>query len=121
MKAQFAVLEAIISLTVAISITIFCVNAISSEGRASAISETQLRLSAAEYDFIEGIYGNVSMSACMKSYVSGNTGCMAKYERYYERTYGLASFHVAGENGSGNGEIRCFPYLNYTEICISAG
>lgn len=121
MKAQFAILEAMVALAVAISVTIFCINAISSEGRSSAISETQLRLSAAEYDFIRGIYGNESMGTCIKSYLSGNTGCMIKYKMYYKRVYGLGSFRIIGENGSRNGEIRCFPYTNYTEICILAG
>ena len=80
----------------------------------------------AEYDFMENVQSNASMSSCMDLYLEGNYLCMRSVVAQYNELYGINGLSIISASNqadkSYNTSVNCFPYaLNssvYT-VCLS--
>lgn len=97
MRAQFATIEALISLVIVLSVSTFVARSISVNA-ANIYSESErLKASAADYDLLGQIEGNFSTRTCIASLSNVTDACVAKLLDLYEKAYGMHfSLAVAG-------------------------
>jgi hypothetical protein len=125
MKAQFATIEAIISLLLVVVFIGFAQTTINNSNGREYSARQLLVSNLASYDFINQISENYSSGECMNSYIAGNGTCLSRYMQDYISIYGLSSFRVIFGKGnfSEEGKTTCFPYnslLGKEELCIEA-
>lgn len=97
MRAQFATIEALISLAIVLSASTFVAQSISMNA-ANIYSESErLRASVAAYDLIGQIEGNFSTRTCIASLGNVTGACASNLLNLYEKAYGMHfSLAVAG-------------------------
>ena len=122
MKAQFATVEAIISLVTVIA-AIGVLNAqINNYVNGEYSARRSLELTLATSDFLVQLTHNVSLQKCIQNVQTNNTTCILGYLNYYKKAYGLENFSIVFGNGSiSSPNSKCFPYnsaYGKSEICI---
>lgn len=124
MKAQFATIEAIVSLLLTIAVIGFVQMTINNSNGREYSARQLLAANLASYDFISQISENQSVAECVNSYIIGNKKCLLNYIQEYVSIYGLNSFRVVLGDGSISGKgTMCFPYNSMPgeeELCIEA-
>ncbi len=126
MKAQFATVEAVVSLLFVLSLAVFCIKEAAAYAQSSFEARQGLATSIATYDLISQLMGNGTAKACAAVFAaSGDSSCIAGYASAYESAYGLSSVALTIGNrtyGSmANSTVRCFPYNitgNVSIACI---
>lgn len=112
MKAQFATLEALLSLAIAISAASAAGYMIASSGYALNAGHETISRSAAAYDFIMQLTLNRSSEECLAITESNGSSCLGSYAQYYRYVYGIKRIGVIGKNT---------PSYNYSEVYCSVG
>ncbi len=124
MKAQFATIEAIISLVLAASVVSFAYTQLNGETSAFASSARQLRSSAAAYDMLNLFAENATANACLGAYLLDSSAqCMQSIADDYG-----AELHVGGMSVSANtlanstcGDIRLVAVNTTQRVCVVVG
>lgn len=121
MKGQVATIEALLALSLVVSIVSFVANAENGNYLYSYRETKSLIESEAVYDFVNQVGTNYSIDVCINS----SDQCIYQYLSSYRALYGLD--YIALEPGNwhvGNASevqlTRCFPYGNQT-LCIMVG
>lgn len=122
MKIQFASIEALLSLLLALAVLSFSAYSLNRLSASSRKSLEQMSSGMASYDFMAQLLGNSSERECV--YLKGPTACKIPYA-YYLAIYRLKKFKAVQlyNVSSGNYTLRCFTYPagNATGyICIEA-
>ncbi|MDE1827857.1 MAG: hypothetical protein KGH65_01715 [Candidatus Micrarchaeota archaeon] len=125
MKIQFATIEAMISLLLALSFSTFYAFQMNENTAAAYAALTNLGDSAGIYDISQQISFNSNLRSCI---LEKNLSCVRGYLYQYSKILNLkASLEVNGTiigNLSGNSQSGCFPLIqdmiNQT-ICIYVG
>ncbi len=87
MKAQFATMEAILSLVIVVSSLALYSRTMPSMQEYLLHASQNASLSAASYDFISQMMENKSTYSCVTS--SDPSPCMQNYSSYYQKIYGI--------------------------------
>lgn len=112
MKAQFATLEALLSLAIAISAASATGYIIASSGYAFNAQREVISRSAAAFDFIMQVTQNRTSEECLAIAESNGSNCLDSYMQYYRYVYGIKHIGVIGKNTTG---------YNYSEVYCSTG
>ncbi len=126
MKAQFATIEALLSLFAAIVALAFVHSASNGIGARIDSARSSLDASLASYDFNEQLRYDPRLQWCVAQYGAGNTSCFSAYVKYYAQAYGLGYFGIGLGSSFGLPAwafVNCYPYLGKdgkSEICIGA-
>jgi hypothetical protein len=131
MRAQFATIEALVSLLVVLSAVSFVSWEISLNTRSVGAERSRIAQSMAAYDFFEQIAENKSTNDCAAlSSATRNAGCLNTTIDLYKEAFGISQFGVALPGlsvGNATGGVEeCLPIhlssLNLTsEVCITEG
>lgn len=131
MRAQFATMEALISLLIVLFAISFVSAEVSLNGKSVLASRSGLVQGMAVYDAFEQITRNASANGCVAlASRSGGSPCLDKMVESYKEAFGMRRFGVAlpglsAGDPAANGTLECipvrFPSLNETdEVCIAA-
>ncbi len=112
MKVQFATLEALLALAMALSAASAAGSIIAGSGHALYAAREAASRSAAAYDFIMQMTENSSAASCLASAEYNGSGCMGSYARYYAEIYGIKRIGIIGNNATG---------YNYSDVYCSEG
>jgi hypothetical protein len=132
MRAQFATIEALISLLAILSVISFVSGEIFLNTRGVCAARSRAIQSMAAYDAAEQIAGNWSTNECVASaHAAGASPCLATLLESYREAFGIRHFELAFQgfsvgNATANDTPECLPIrfvsLNVTdEVCIIAG
>ncbi len=126
MKAQFATIEALLSLFAVMIALALLHNASNGINAGMGSARSSLGASVAVYDFYQQLRYDPELQLCIAQYSAGNKSCILAYEGYYAKAYNLGYFgiYLGGSYGlPASSFIRCYPYTvgsNWSEICIGA-
>ena len=114
MKAQFATIEAIIALSIALSAMYFGAESISAAQHSLFLERYNASSAAAAYDFLDQLEANYSTRQCIY-----NAQCQASYSAYYQRIYGIVRIGIIkGNSTAGNySKVYCREVSNST-VCV---
>lgn len=124
MRAQFAILEAMIAFTVVFSVMVATDRLTNSYVMHAEIDYKGLRFYAATYDFFNQIEQDKFVRECIAQESLGNSYCLVPIERQYARIYDLNIFSVEINQINQSKDwmySRCFPFSlieNVTSICV---
>ncbi len=132
MRAQFATVEALISLLAILSTISLVSGSISLNSSSVHAAQSKVVQGMAVYDAAEQIAGNVSTNECVAlAHETGDASCLNGIIESYKEAFGLRHFGLAFPgisvgNATGNDTSECVPIefasLNGTEeVCIMAG
>jgi hypothetical protein len=112
LKAQFATLEALLSLTVVLSTASVAGGIIANSERSVGYERAGISRASAAYDFMMQLALNSSASECLSRFESEGSDCLNNYTQYYRYVYGIRQMGVIVPNASG---------YNYSEVYCSNG
>ena len=132
MRAQFATMEALASLLVAISAISFVSAEISLNSNVVYVARSRLTQDMAMYDVFKQMAENRTTNGCVSlASATGDARCLDAVVDSYRAVFGIKRFYVALPGASagstaGNGTRECVPVrlasLNGTgEVCVIAG
>lgn len=116
MRGQFATIEALSSLLIALSALSIGSQIINNSQQSLVLQRDTLGAKAAAYDFLTQVLKNQSTLQCVLN--SSNKACMGNYSNYYQKIYGIRELGIANASKSENySNIYCEQVSNQT-VCI---
>lgn len=115
MKAQFATIEAMISLVLVASAMTFVSSQTNSATANFNAQRSMLQRSAALYDIVNALRQNLTANNCLSElYLTNQSGCMQNLTETYAKIFGLSSAEIAGTEGQLQNNTQ-----NTTSSCVS--
>jgi len=124
-KAQFATVEALLSLILVVGITLSASMILNSYSSENYIASRETSAAAEIYDIESNANVNATLKSCINYAAQGNTTCLGSYIQYYSHVYGQGGIVFVVNNRSvgslsGAYEIECMP-IEEGEACIEVG
>ncbi len=119
MRAQFATIEALMALTLALSTATAISQALGTYQHDYNSQYSNLSMAVAAHDFIQQMSSNATAQYCMDGYAQDHSGCMSNYTGYYMSVYGLSAIGVVEQSAGYNySKVYCGAPGGYNLICI---
>lgn len=117
MKAQFATIEALLSLFIATYALYACGHIISNSQQSLGLARGAISAKAAAYDLLVQILQNQSTRSCALS--ASSAMCMASYFAYYKEIYGVSDIGIIGAQGErANYSLAYCESVSNSIVCV---